>query len=174
MVLIGALVMTIANDTCDVDSNLSTQELEADLSEIVASEPLIESSIVENSSLSSTKKVVFEIDDVFDFKRFSLNKNGKEVLDSVAEQIKPDSTVIVVGHSDRIGNSNFNKKLSKKRADVVVKYLQTKSNATFKSYGVGSLIPSGSTFSCEGKKATSTLIKCLSPDRRVEIEFVTD
>lgn len=178
VLLCGVLVLAVTHNTCDVvstnDSGLSSQELETNLSEIVSAESSIAERSLEVSNLSSTKKVVFEIDDVFDFKRFSLNKNGKDILDSVAEQIKPDSTVIVVGHSDRIGNSNFNKKLSKKRADVVVKYLQTKSNATFKSYGVGSLIPSGSTFSCEGKKATSTLIKCLSPDRRVEIEFVTD
>lgn len=178
VLLFGVLVLAVTRDTCDVtstnSSSLSSQELETDLSEIVSAKSPVTEKLLEDSSLLSTKKVVFEIDDVFDFKRFSLNKNGKEVLDSIAKQLKPDSTVIVVGHSDRIGSSDFNKKLSKKRADVVVKYLKTKSNAAFKSYGVGSLIPSGKTFSCEGKKVTPTLIKCLSPDRRVEIEFVVN
>ena len=173
VLLLGVLASVTMNNTCTVsvlDDPIVTQPPEK-------TQPIVETLIpktipaVEESNLTSAKKIVIKIDETFKFKQFTLTNQGKELLDGVAQQIKPDSVVIVVGHSDRLGHTNFNKKLSKRRADAVVKYLKTKSNAEFRSYGVGSLIPSGKTYSCNGNR--KALINCLSPDRRVEIEFVS-
>ncbi len=167
VLLLSVLASVTMNNTCTVsvlDDPIVTQPI---------AETLVPKTIpvVEELNLTPAKKIVIKIDEAFKFKQFTLTNQGKELLDDVAQQIKPDSVVIVVGHSDRLGHTNFNKKLSKKRADAVVKYLKTKSNAEFRSYGAGSLIPSGKTYSCNGKR--KVLINCLSPDRRVEIEFVS-
>lgn len=177
VLLLSVLASVTMNNTCTVsvlDDPTITQPQETTVEK---TQPIVETLIpktvpaVEESNLTSAKKIVIKIDEAFKFKQFTLTNQGKELLDDVAQQIKPDSVVIVVGHSDRLGHTNFNKKLSKKRADAVVKYLKTKSNAEFRSYGAGSLIPSGKTYSCDGKR--KALINCLSPDRRVEIEFVS-
>lgn len=118
------------------------------------------------------EKQVFEFDNIFDFRKSRLSDYGKGVLDDLAQRIDENAQVMVIGHTDYLGGNKFNRQLSKKRADAVVSYLTTKVHANFTSIGAGSVIPSGKTEHCRSIKHKSALIKCLSPDRRVEIEFV--
>ena len=68
----------------------------------------------------------------------------------------------VVGHTDNVGKLDYNMKLSKARADAVLKELVMKykvSAQRLKAYGVGSLAPVASNKSDEGR----------AKNRRVEL-----
>lgn len=172
IVLLG-IILFLIQDTCEV--NVDQPEPTIDV--VINDTPTIDNSpIINNDSLitqtSLPEKQVFEFDSIFNFRKATISENGKLLLDDIIQRINEDSTVIVIGHTDYLGSKQFNKKLSKKRADAVVAYLSSKVNANFKSIGVGSLIPSGKTDHCKNIKDKPLLIQCLSPDRRVEIEFV--
>ena len=171
-VLFG-ITLFLIQDTCTVPVDQSEPITDV----IVSDLPIVNDNVVVNNDLlisqtSLPEKQVFEFDSIFNFRKSTISENGKLLLDNIIQKIDENSTVIVVGHTDYLGSKQFNKKLSKKRADAVVDYLKNKVNANFKSIGVGSLIPSGKTDHCKSIKNKPTLIQCLSPDRRVEIEFV--
>lgn len=107
-----------------------------------------------------------ETDVLFNFNRYKLTPEGKAVLDKIIPEIAPNTLVTVIGHSDRIGKSSYNQKLSKKRASEVVKYLKTKIKNDIQYTGVGSAIASGETENCHKRDK-----KCFQPDRRIEIQF---
>lgn len=107
-----------------------------------------------------------ETDILFNFNRYKLTPEGKAVLNNIIPEIAPDTLVTVIGHSDRIGKSSYNQRLSKKRAAEVVKYLKTKIKNDIQYTGVGSAIASGETENCHKRDR-----KCFQPDRRIEIQF---
>ena len=60
----------------------------------------------------------------FDFGKSTIKRESHEYLDKLAEiLIRTRSKVIVKGHTDNTGSDDFNMKLSKDRAESVVKYL---------------------------------------------------
>lgn len=108
----------------------------------------------------------------FDFNDSSLTDEAKSKLDGLLAILKSDKeiqNVSIVGYADRIGSADYNQKLSRKRALSVKEYLAsqgyTNANVT-KVRWVGKSKPSTN---C-GKQDRNTLISCLSPDRKVEIE----
>lgn len=56
---------------------------------------------------------------LFDFDKYELNKKNSEILGIVKKNITKDSELIISGYSDKIGDSNYNKTLSKKRTESV-------------------------------------------------------
>lgn len=108
----------------------------------------------------------------FAFNDSSLTDEAKDKLDSLVKILKSDKeikNVSIVGYADRIGSADYNQKLSRKRAISVKEYLAaqgyTNANVT-KVRWVGKSKPSTN---C-GKQDRDTLISCLSPDRKVEVE----
>lgn len=108
----------------------------------------------------------------FNFNDSSLTDEAKGKLDSLVTILKSDKeiqSVSIVGYADRIGSADYNQKLSRKRALSVKEYLAsqgyTNANVT-KVRWVGKSKPSTN---C-GKQDRNTLISCLSPDRKVEVE----
>jgi OOP family OmpA-OmpF porin len=77
--------------------------------------------------------------------------------------------VNVNGHTDRIGSSQYNQKLSERRAETVKAYLISKGTDASKieTYGFGKTTP---VKSCPDQKDRKALIACLQPNRRVEVE----
>lgn len=58
---------------------------------------------------------------------FKLSPNDKTDLNSIAKQLKAIHGIIEIsGHTDKVGSSNYNEKLSKKRAQSVADYLISK------------------------------------------------
>ncbi|PJK13997.1 flagellar motor protein MotB [Lysobacteraceae bacterium NML07-0707] len=100
---------------------------------------------------------------------------GKTRLDELAANlagtyVKIDS-IRLVGHTDRLGEVEYNQRLSEQRVQTVKQYLQGQGvSAPTEAIGVGESQPSGKTGHCRGERATAALTTCLQPDRRVSVE----
>ena len=100
----------------------------------------------------------------FDTGKSELKPESDAALSEIATLLKSDLTlnVYVVGHTDNVGSFESNMKLSKERAESVVKALTGKygiAGQRLKSYGVSSLAPVMSNDTTEGK----------AKNRRVEL-----
>jgi outer membrane protein OmpA-like peptidoglycan-associated protein len=64
----------------------------------------------------------------FDFDKFFLRLNSKEILDKLYEYMtnNPEFSLQIVGHTDWMGTEDYNMSLSKKRALSAFKYLKKK------------------------------------------------
>lgn len=107
-------------------------------------------------------------DFLFDFNKDTLTAQGKQVIDSVASQLKSTGAkeVKVAGYTDRLGSDTYNLDLSQRRANTV--------KARLSEDGVNSLITAvgygknPQVKACEGVNGQA-LKDCLRPNRRVEI-----
>jgi OmpA-OmpF porin, OOP family len=120
-----------------------------------------------------TRKVSFSAEELFDFDKAVLRPAGKEALDKLASELKGvnDGTIVVTGHTDRIGRTQYNQKLSERRANAVKFYLISKDvpESRTTSAGVGETQPVTKPGDCKGP-LSKKLIACLQPDRRVDVE----
>ena len=94
-------------------------------------------------------------------------------LDSIADLLTKNSqisNVTVTGYTDRIGSDKYNLKLSQRRAEAVKTYLVGKGveGSRLNTVGKGKADP---VVQC-GDKKRPELIKCLEPNRRVEVEQI--
>ncbi len=120
------------------------------------------------SRLSKEERTVY-----FDFNKSTLNAKEKAKLDEVSKIIvdsKEVASVDIVGYTDMIGKSSYNKKLSVKRAHTVKSFLAARGLKT-KNVRVEGLGESNSVTKCDAKMDRKDLIACLAADRRVEIEL---
>jgi OOP family OmpA-OmpF porin len=95
-------------------------------------------------------------------------------LDEIANALGSNSeinNVVITGYTDRIGSEKYNQKLSERRAVAVKNYLTNKGidSNRLKTEGRGKANP---IVVCTDKKLPA-LIKCLEPNRRVEVEKIT-
>lgn len=120
------------------------------------------------SKLSREERTVY-----FDFNKSTLNEHEKEKLAQVSKLIldsKEVENVDIVGYTDKIGKSSYNKALSMKRAETVKAYLASKGLKT-RHVHVEGLGEADSVTHCSDKLDRKELIACLAADRRVEIEL---
>jgi outer membrane protein OmpA-like peptidoglycan-associated protein len=77
---------------------------------------------------------------LFDFDSPNLTDENKYVLDKyIIPNIKYNSSIDVYGYTDKIGNPDYNVKLSAARANAVKDYILTKNrNVKINTYGLGS------------------------------------
>jgi len=122
-----------------------------------------------------TESVTLSADTLFDFDKSVVRPEGKAKLDALVDQLKDVEveTFIAVGYTDRIGSKAYNLKLSQRRAAAVKAYLVSKGVPDNRIYteGKGEQNPVTKPGECKGHKSAQ-LIKCLQPDRRVEIEVI--
>lgn len=103
-----------------------------------------------------------------------LTPGGRKALDKV---IGDNPTLVlrkvrVTGHTDNMGKADDNRKLSLRRAEAVRKYLLSRDgNFRIEVAGLGETQP---LVKCDAKKPRTGLIRCLAPNRRVEIEPLTE
>jgi OmpA-OmpF porin, OOP family len=120
-----------------------------------------------------TRKVTFSAEELFDFDKAVLRPAGKARLDKLVEELGNvnDETLVVTGHTDRIGTHRYNQKLSEARASAVNAYLVGKGvpDKRTTSTGVGETQPVTKPGDCKGP-VSKKLIACLQADRRVEID----
>ena len=119
------------------------------------------------------EKITLSATELFEFDSARLAGNQPK-LDEIASALNADTSInniTIVGHADRIGSKPYNQKLSEQRAMSVKNYLVGKgvAESRLSAIGKGETVP---VVTCNNKKR-SDLIKCLEPNRRVEIEQIT-
>ena len=111
--------------------------------------------------------------ELFGFDSAQLNPNQPK-LDDIANVLSGNTSidnVTISGYADRLGSDKYNQKLSEPRANAVKDYLVAKGVAAnrLNAVGKGEANP---VVTCNDKKRAD-LIKCLEPNRRVEVEQIT-
>ena len=119
------------------------------------------------------QKISLSADALFAFDKSTLKPEGKEELDKLAVDLSNVSydSIHVTGHTDRIGSTKYNQKLSERRANTVRDYLVAKGIPADRivAEGKGETQPVTRPGDCTGPKSRK-LIACLQPDRRVDVE----
>ena len=117
--------------------------------------------------------ITLQAEVLFAFDKDTLKDDGKQILDTeVVEKLRahPEvELVLITGHTDRIGDDNYNQKLSERRAKQVKKYIASQGIAESRLHaiGKGEKEPVADCKGVRGKK----LIECLHPNRRVVVEI---
>ena len=121
------------------------------------------------------QRVSFSADSLFAFDRSDVKPEGRIELDRFAKAL--DGTrfdeIKVVGHTDRLGSSAYNEKLSHRRAESVKSYLVSSGGINANKLtviGKGEAEPVTKLGDCKGNNPNPKLIACLQADRRVEVE----
>lgn len=115
--------------------------------------------------------VTLSVEKLFAFNNPNMPAGAKPVLDDIAQKLKANpefKLVMITGHTDRIGSTEYNQKLSEKRANDVKDYLvsQGVDASRLQVVGKGESEP---VVACDGVKSRKALIECLQPNRRVVI-----
>ncbi len=119
-------------------------------------------------------KIVLSADDSFAFGKATLSKKADDKLDGVVlaavKACGKVEKITITGHTDRIGTQLGNLKLSEKRANAVKASLVKKGlpAGEIETMGMGKTMPIQT---CPDTKNRKALIKCLAPNRRVEVEI---
>ena len=124
------------------------------------------------------EKISLSADVLFKFDRYrekDMLPAGRAKLDDVADKIKnyivdTIDRIDLTGHTDRLGSDAYNQRLSERRAKTVKNYLVKKGvdGSKITNKGRGEREP---VVQCKGNKATKKLIRCLQPNRRVDVEI---
>jgi OOP family OmpA-OmpF porin len=112
--------------------------------------------------------------ELFEFNKATLTEDAKRRLDAeVVAKLRDIGEIRYInvnGHADRLGSVQYNQQLSEKRADAVRAYLVSKGidAGRVETFGFGKTTP---VKSCPDQKDRKSLIDCLAPNRRVEVEI---
>ena len=124
------------------------------------------------------RKVTLGADGLFRFDgghASDLLPEGRRKIEGLATDIRQGgdkASITVIGHTDRLGSDAYNNALSLERANTVRDLLvqQGIAGTAIRAAGAGKQQP---VVQCAGTAATPELVKCLQPNRRVEIEVTT-
>ena len=123
----------------------------------------------EASSSVALKRTRLSADALFDFDRAELSANGRATLTNFSQKLsqagQPDR-INIIGHTDRLGTDDYNQRLSEARANSVKNFLvaQGISPNLISASGKGEAEP----------VVRPQLIKCLQPNRRVDIDVISE
>jgi OmpA-OmpF porin, OOP family len=124
-------------------------------------------------SIPQVQRVTLSDTELFDFNSANL-RMPQPKLDEMASVLASNpqiANVVVNGYTDRLGTNAYNQRLSQKRAEAVRSYLIGKGVAgnRVKAVGHGESNP---VVQCSETNKPD-LIRCLEPNRRVEIDQIT-
>jgi len=108
-------------------------------------------------------KVTVRNEVLFDFNSSGLRSASRDSLREMANVFEkyPDTQIVVAGHTDSIGSSSYNQRLSERRADSVTRYLEDLGvrDSRLEPIGYGESRPRSSNNTASGRQM----------NRRVEI-----
>jgi OOP family OmpA-OmpF porin len=118
-------------------------------------------------------RITLSATELFAFDQATL-RSPQPKLDEIARALIENPSVgdvTITGYTDRLGSDAYNLELSQRRADAVKQYLvrQGVSATRLKAVGRGKANP---VVECHDKDRQA-LIRCLEPNRRVEVERIT-
>lgn len=121
------------------------------------------------------RRLSFSAESLFGFDEAQIRPEGARALDALAAELKGSSfqLVTVEGHTDRLGRSDYNQTLSQQRADAVKAYLINPGGieaSKISALGKSESMPVTRAGDCKGEHKSAALLRCLQPDRRVEVE----
>lgn len=121
------------------------------------------------------KRVSFAAETLFGFDRADLRPGGNVSLDNFVKELEGTNydSINVIGHTDRLGTTAYNQKLSEQRANAVKNYLTSNGKidaGKVTASGKGESTPLTNAADCKGNKSSVKLIACLAPDRRVDLD----
>lgn len=125
-------------------------------------------SVAEVERIEEGIKVTMNSGLLFGFDSYTLNDKNRESLSKLASTLNEyaDTEILVAGHTDSIGDENYNESLSDRRANAVASFLSSqgirKSRMVVKGYGESSPQFSNETKSGQDK------------NRRVELAIVAN
>lgn len=123
------------------------------------------------------QKVTLNTDGLFRFDGASLADllpAGRARVEHLAAELRDNFSVlqpiVVTGHTDRLGGDAYNDALSLERANTVRELLvqQGIDRQRIRTLGMGKHQPA---VSCAGTRSSPALVRCLQPNRRVEIDM---
>ncbi|MDX3906509.1 MAG: OmpA family protein [Pigmentiphaga sp.] len=119
------------------------------------------------------RTISMSADVLFEFASARLRVDGQRELDRIVASLRNETLpyeIQIVGHSDRIGSEQINRRLSLQRAQAVRDYLIGRglSPSGLSVDGRGSAEPVAQ---CQGNRATEELKSCLAPNRRVTLNI---
>ena len=120
---------------------------------------------LERYTLSAQELFAFDRDDL---------RMPQPKLDEIARELVANpriKTVTIKGYTDRLGSDAYNLGLSQRRAEAVKAYLVSKGVAPSRLIAIGKG-KADAVVRCEDSDRAA-LIKCLKPNRRVEVEQIT-
>ena len=121
---------------------------------------------------SRLERTVLSARELFEFDKAKV-RGPIAKLDEIANTMKREpgiDQVRIIGYTDRLGSNEYNQKLSERRAQAVKDYLVAKGVAARRLVAVGKG-ESNPVVTCNDKNRAE-LIKCLEPNRRVEVEEI--
>jgi outer membrane protein OmpA-like peptidoglycan-associated protein len=104
-----------------------------------------------------------------------LQPEGRRKVQALAADVQRDvksiKSVVVTGHADRLGSPSRNEALSQQRAETVGQLLAQGGidRGAIRTMGMGQSQP---LVECPGANQTPALVRCLQPNRRVEIQVI--
>ena len=121
------------------------------------------------------QRVSMSAESLFGFDASAVKPEGRAELDKFARDLSTANyqTVVVEGHTDRLGSDAYNQTLSEERAMAVKNYLVTNGrldSSKISAVGKGETQPVTKPGDCKGNSRTAALVACLQPDRRVDVE----
>lgn len=122
------------------------------------------------------KKISLGTDGLFRFGGGALSDlqpQGRQKVEQLAQEIRRNfrtiQSISITGHTDRLGSTAYNDALSIQRANTVRDLLVNAGidEALLRASGAGKSKP---VVDCPGARKTPSLVACLQPNRRVEVE----
>ncbi|MCK0535383.1 MULTISPECIES: OmpA family protein [unclassified Anaerobiospirillum] len=160
------------------DSDEKTQGIDFDVNYMYAGLSFVfggksDTPVAEPVSQTVTTTYTLDANTTFGFDSAVVSQEGQDAINQVILETQNSNLQFVqynvTGYSDRIGNPDYNQKLSERRAAAVAEVLVAKgvAQSDISASGLGSTAPVST--GCDDKMARKDLIKCLAADRRVEI-----